>query len=202
MLTAIQHGHRSAAHSCTGHGSCSRREQIQISGESTGGSPSTQPHEHECRRGQACATASALRGKPANPAASRSSAEEATASCCERRGLAAVCQGGQGEQCPQRHWGQGKKKPKKAAAETTKGTQAAKKATGKGPGEGQKGQKGKGKSKGGGGSRPAPARAAKRKKRPIVCDSDVDDDDCDSDFAMEYGSKLSLGWGKKARVCP
>ena len=59
-----------AAHSCTGHGSCSRREQIQISGESTGGSPSTQPHEHECRRGQACATASAIRGKPANPAAS------------------------------------------------------------------------------------------------------------------------------------
>ena len=96
---------------------------------------------------------------------------------------------------------QGKKKPKKAAAEATKGTKAAKKATGKGPGEGQKG-KGKGKGKGGGGSRPAPARAAKRKKRPIVSDSHVDDDDCDSDYAMEYGSKSDLGWGKKARVWP
>ena len=84
---------------------------------------------------------------------------------------------------------QGKKQPKKAAAEATKGTKAAKKATGKGPGEGQKG-----KGKGGGGSRPAPARAAKGKTRPIVCDSDVDD--CDSDYAMVYGSKSDLGWGK------
>ena len=58
---------------------------------------------------------------------------------------------------------QGKKNPKKAAAEGTKGTKAAKNATGKGSGEGQKG-----KGKGGGGSRPAPARAAKRKARHIV----------------------------------
>ena len=90
---------------------------------------------------------------------------------------------------------QGKKNPKKAAAEGTKGTKAAKNATGKGSGEGQKG-----KGKGGGGSRPAPARAAKGKTRPIVCDSDVDD--CDSDYAMVYGSKSDLGWGKKARVRP
>ena len=92
---------------------------------------------------------------------------------------------------------QGNNKPKKAAPQATKGTNAATMATGKGVG-----QKGKGKpqaptsgANGGGGSRVAPARAAKHKAPHIVSESDDDDDD-----DIDYGSKGDLGWSKRALV--
>ena len=123
-------------------------------------------------------------GNTAKPARRRKSAEEATDCCCEQQGWQAACQGSQendGRVSRTDAGEQGKKIPKKAAPEATKGTKAAQKSTRKGKGEG--------KGKGGGEFRPAPARAAKRKASHIVCKSGVDDDDCDSDYATEYGSQ-------------